>query len=76
MWWAKVILLLRVSLIGALMVTEIYTLGISAVVKENGDTTNRANNNMWDHNLFITSPVPIENTSLLRNKTIKNYSMY
>jgi hypothetical protein len=46
----------RDSCKGELIVTEIYTLGISDVVKESGDTTSRANNNMWDKNRFIRTP--------------------
>jgi hypothetical protein len=69
--WATVILFLRDSCSGALMVTEIYTLGISADVKENGDTTRSENNNMWDHHLFITSPVPIETSNNDRMNSIK-----
>jgi len=71
--WATVIRFLRDSCSGALMVTEIYTLGISADVKEIGDTTRSANNNMWDHHLFIPSPVPIETSNNDKMNSIKTY---
>lgn len=58
---ATVMLFFLDSCMGAFMVTEIYILGISDVVKENGQTTSRENNNMWENNNFISSPEQLPN---------------
>lgn len=63
---ATVILALFDSSGGALIVTEIKTLGISAVVNEYGDTTSSANKIMWDIKRFMRAPKAEKQTQ--RNK--------